>query len=397
MPDSTPAIESTEIREMLLLLLDTLSAVRLLSELEVRERDESWLLTESLRILMQHHEVDSGAIFLWHDGELACAASLRLDQLRQDGALDPIPPRPCAGQGVVRLTAESGRIQSFGDCARDSRFLAAVDREGPFAGCLLGVPITDGGVQLGVLTVHHPEPYAFESWHHHVMTIYCNILGSRIANGRAAVRLEEIVEQRTRELEAALAEAEQLKLRYQMLSTVDELTGLHNRRFFLSEAERGLGQATRHRQPFSLMIVDLDFFKQINDTFGHAVGDIALKDVAEVLGTHTREGDILARFGGEEFVLALPSTELAGALVLARRIQDHVRSLRWRAGEETFQLTVSVGVACAGPGLGCTQHLSLDELLRQADTALYYCKNQGRDLVRAYTDLPEVAHAASAG
>jgi diguanylate cyclase (GGDEF)-like protein len=141
------------------------------------------------------------------------------------------------------------------------------------------------------------------------------------------------------------------------------------------------------------MLLDIDHFKQINDTHGHSVGDEVLSDIAAALANQTRDGDILARFGGEEFVLALPVTDVVGAKQLAQRIREAVLVLRWRAKRKKIKVTLSIGITA----LELTDttrkkepphEVVLEELLKQADLALYYCKQHGRDQVRAYQELP---------
>ncbi|MCU0936272.1 MAG: diguanylate cyclase [Gammaproteobacteria bacterium] len=364
--DPTPFAQAArELRQRFLSLLDSLSAVRALTELDCCQRSDARpLLVGALEALMQHQDFARCSVFLLQDGELACAAGRDYTETAREAA-EGLPPdqvyaprRFRIGEGVVGLAAETRQIQVCPDCATDPRF----------------VPLRE--------------------WHLQVIAVYCAVLGHMLANHRAMHRLETVVAERTRQLESALAEAEQLKRRYEELSTVDELTGLHNRRFFFAEAEAAVARSLRYRHPFCMMLVDLDFFKQINDSFGHAIGDAALRDLAAALRRHTREGDILARFGGEEFVLALPNTGLEGARVLAERIQDYVRGLLWEAEGVSFGLTVSIGLSCVDHDGRHQGRPLVDHLLRQADKALYYCKANGRDQVFAHSDLPERQRAA---
>jgi diguanylate cyclase (GGDEF)-like protein len=148
-----------------------------------------------------------------------------------------------------------------------------------------------------------------------------------------------------------------------------------------------LAGALRHRYAFSIMMVDLDHFKQINDLYGHSMGDKVLQVTAAVLKGQTREGDIIARFGGEEFVLALPNTDLEGAKQLADRILHSLRSLAFNAGGKTVRVTTSIGLSGL-TGLESPDRPDLlESLLRQADQALYYSKAHGRDQSRAYSDI----------
>ncbi|HVG25592.1 MAG TPA: diguanylate cyclase [Thermoanaerobaculia bacterium] len=123
------------------------------------------------------------------------------------------------------------------------------------------------------------------------------------------------------------------------LSTRDDLTGVFNRRFFISEAERMLAE----RIPVSVILLDLDGFKMINDTFGHLMGDGVLRDVATALHANTRAEDIVARFGGDEFVIALPQIDVATVERIAERVREAVAALRW--GTPSFAIGMSAGIA----------------------------------------------------
>jgi diguanylate cyclase (GGDEF)-like protein len=161
----------------------------------------------------------------------------------------------------------------------------------------------------------------------------------------------------------------------QRLSTTDPLTGLWNFRYLSMSLAREIERATRFRRPLSVLMLDLDHFKAVNDTHGHPRGDAVLRELAARLNEQIREVDVLARYGGEEFVLVLPETTLEGAAVLADRICTAVRREPFgEDGEVPLRLTVSVGVA------GFPDHAaSAATLVRVADDALYVAKEAGRD------------------
>lgn len=161
----------------------------------------------------------------------------------------------------------------------------------------------------------------------------------------------------------------------QRLSTTDPLTGLWNFRYLSMSLAREIERATRFRRPLSVLMLDLDHFKSVNDTHGHPRGDAVLRELAARLTEQIREVDVLARYGGEEFVLVLPETTLEGAAVLADRICTAVRREPFgEPGEVPLRLTVSVGVA------GFPDHAaSAATLVRVADDALYVAKEAGRD------------------
>ncbi|MGV3719344.1 MAG: diguanylate cyclase [Actinomycetota bacterium] len=175
-----------------------------------------------------------------------------------------------------------------------------------------------------------------------------------------------------------ISERKALETQLEKLATTDDLTGLRNRRSFNLVGEEQLKRARVERQPVSLLLLDIDRFKLINDTHGHDVGDFALRQLASVLGTVTRDGDLTARVGGEEFAILLPNTSLGQALALAERLCQQVGSQDIE-GVTRFQLTVSVGVAGLDDDIA-----NVTELLRRADTALYLAKERGRNRVEVY-------------
>lgn len=153
----------------------------------------------------------------------------------------------------------------------------------------------------------------------------------------------------------------------------DPLTGLINRRELLNRfiAEKGRGE--RHGTPFCIIIADIDHFKHINDTFGHIAGDRILKEVAATIAASVRAEDILGRFGGEEFLLILPATELDDALVVAEKIRSAVNCLETEWEGNVISVTISMGVAKFRPGM------DMDECIQPADDALYRAKAGGRN------------------
>ena len=161
----------------------------------------------------------------------------------------------------------------------------------------------------------------------------------------------------------------------------DALTELYNRRYLTRRLEEELARAQRYAQPLSCLFADVDHFKRINDTYGHAAGDEVLRELAARLRGHLRPSDVAVRFGGEEFALLLPQTALREAGRIAERIRCMVNSepVRTRAG--LVPVTVSIGVAQARPAIGQRRDAVGNALLAAADAALYQAKEQGRDCV----------------
>lgn len=176
-----------------------------------------------------------------------------------------------------------------------------------------------------------------------------------------------------RELERLLQEREAALGQVQLEAHTDSLTGLFNRRVFDEKLSRRVSERRRRRSPVSLLMVDVDYFKQINDEFGHQVGDDVLKQFAQLLLTSVRELDIVTRYGGEEFAIILHATNLQEAAVVAERIRHTMEKQKWATHNRKFLLTVSAGVAEIQPGD------DVDSVLQRADQALYAAKSQGRN------------------
>lgn len=162
-------------------------------------------------------------------------------------------------------------------------------------------------------------------------------------------------------------------------ATRDELTGVFNRNYFKERLRVEWARATRHRTPLSLVFIDADHFKSINDTHGHLAGDAVLRELAARMTGLSREEDLVARYGGEEFVMLLPETDPLGAARLAERVRQLVAESPFPAPSPTgpveLSVTVSLGVAWLVDGL------AEEELLARADQALYAAKQAGRNRV----------------
>jgi two-component system cell cycle response regulator len=159
----------------------------------------------------------------------------------------------------------------------------------------------------------------------------------------------------------------------------DELTRLHNRFYFNAHAAVAFAQAERYARPFSVAIGDIDHFKQINDTFSHAVGDEVLRRVARLLADSTRESDIVARYGGEEFVVAFAETALADAAATCERIRAAIEIFPWDEVQPGLRVTITIGVD------GHVGRGSIEAMLAAADARLYQGKKAGRNRVCAET------------
>nr|WP_320050914.1 GGDEF domain-containing protein [uncultured Desulfuromonas sp.] len=174
------------------------------------------------------------------------------------------------------------------------------------------------------------------------------------------------------ELDAAKREAERI-------ARIDLLTGLYNRRAFYEIAPKFIENARRYSRSVSLVMLDIDYFKNINDTFGHSVGDRVLVKVAELLSSQVRGADSVGRLGGEEFVILLPETDEEGAYALVEKIRNQVRCIHCDEVDGVLEVTASFGVVTCR-----NNDESLDSLLKKADEALYLAKDQGRNKTVIY-------------
>ncbi|HET9930141.1 MAG TPA: diguanylate cyclase [Polyangiaceae bacterium] len=208
---------------------------------------------------------------------------------------------------------------------------------------------------------------------------------------RGLVELTHSYESVVRQLEILLEEKEQLTKqlaeandRLEHLAHTDPLTGLANKRSLEQALVRDLARADRDKTCLSVVVADVDHFKQVNDRYGHAVGDLVLQRVAKILSSTLRTGDLATRFGGEEFVLILPGTNAFGAKLAAERIRRAVAQVEFEGPQGKFQVTVSFGVtSVVGPGCSGMSK----QVFKEADEALYAAKSGGRNRVVIYAEI----------
>lgn len=165
-----------------------------------------------------------------------------------------------------------------------------------------------------------------------------------------------------------------------LLSDTDELTGLKNRRAFNSELSMEVKKAIRYTRPFAIMMLDADYLKQVNDKYGHDVGDKLIVSISHVIKDSLRETDILARYGGDEFVVMLPDTNDGKAFDVAERIRIAVENTSISADGTRVSSTLSIGVACYPEDSD-----EIDEIRKKADKALYLSKHNGRNTATKYS------------
>jgi diguanylate cyclase (GGDEF)-like protein len=176
-----------------------------------------------------------------------------------------------------------------------------------------------------------------------------------------------------------ITERIELYQKIQSLSIMDPTLNCFNRRNFLELAEQEIARASRYHHPLSLMILDVDHFKEINDSSGHLYGDQVLKQIVDVFTKTIRKTDILGRYGGDEFVILFPETSMRGAIEIAERLRQKVEQITMTEKNETMKITISGGLACLEP-MGAN-HMKLKDIMDEADKALYQAKAEGRNRI----------------
>jgi diguanylate cyclase (GGDEF)-like protein len=171
-------------------------------------------------------------------------------------------------------------------------------------------------------------------------------------------------------------------VREQTLARTDPLTGINNRRFLFEIAEREFTVALRYRPPLSLLMFDIDHFKQINDTFGHAMGDQVLQQVTQAICAEIRSADLVGRYGGDEFVVLLPHTSAQDALPLAERIHASLAAIQIETDKGLLGVTVSLGIAQTIHKT--SESDTVEALFLRADQVMYAAKQAGRNCTRIF-------------
>jgi diguanylate cyclase (GGDEF)-like protein len=271
----------------------------------------------------------------------------------------PYPMTKTRGS-VPRLpvgTALAGEVAGDGQARRTG--IGHQDASTSLGGAAMAAPLKRGTSTVGVLLVER-DPSAPEFSDEDEQTLVS-------LAGPAGIAVDNVL----------------LHREAQRLSVTDPLTGAGNLRHMTTTLAREVERATRFERPLALLLLDLDHFKRVNDTFGHTVGDAVLRELARRLHDAVREVDTVARYGGEEFVIICPETDAEGAGRLADRVCQTVRDDNFLVGDDVVPVTVSVGVASL-PQNG----VASGDLVRSADEALYAAKHAGRDQWRSASDLP---------
>lgn len=263
-------------------------------------------------------------------------------------------------------------------------------------------PLIASGNILGAIYVENRSNQdAFDQQDLKALEYFAAMAAVGIENAMLNAELAQRVEQRTAELQQALgnletfnrrvveinhrleeeiAERKRVQDELQRLAITDSLTGVLNRRQFFILGEQIFQETKRYSSELSALMIDADLFKQINDQFGHAVGDQALYALAQHLQQHIRAADVLGRYGGEEFAVLMPHTGISEACQTAERLRQHIGEAPIQTNVGKLTVSVSIGVAAYQPDRDAT----IDELIDRADRAMYAAKQAGRNQVQVF-------------
>lgn len=249
------------------------------------------------------------------------------------------------GEGVAGWVAETSESVLIDDVTVDERFKTLPDSASKIRS-LAAVPLVTRDKVVGVMTITAADCNRFTGDSVDLLQLIANTVALDIEN-----------------------------IRLRRLSVTDKLTGAYNREFLSTQLPASMQEALQQGEPLSIVMIDVDHFKKVNDTHGHHIGDKVLAEIARRLRETSRSGDMLVRYGGEEFLLLLPSANVATAAEIADRVRQQLHDSTVEVGDLQLDIHVSAGVAQHRHGESAT------ELFRRADTALYDAKANGRNRV----------------
>jgi diguanylate cyclase (GGDEF)-like protein len=314
----------------------TQAAVRSFTQMLSSRLELDAVSNGALRQLLDHTGAAAGAILVDIGGHLQVQASLGVRE-----------PETIVNRDLVRAAMQSDSTEIL-EVPRDVEIEGALVDFRPRA--VVFLPVSHKSVPLGVVVMASTETFEAEDLAR--LDLFRHGLGLALNNAMAHSRL-------------------------QRLAALDPLTGVYNRRFGLGRLHEEFGRAIRANTPLGVIMLDLDHFKSVNDTYGHQVGDRLLTSVAGIVSSMLREGDILVRYGGEEFLVVLPAASSENIRAIGERVRRAVEESSLVDGSQTVRITISVGGA-AYPNQNV---LGEESLLELADEALYVAKQAGRNRV----------------
>jgi diguanylate cyclase (GGDEF)-like protein len=335
------------------------------------------ILESAVGLMRQAETID---LFLYRDEKLIFARAASGSSKRKD-----IPwsePRP---NGITVTVAQTGEPVTVEDVTTDARFFAP-----GWTGAVLGLPLKIGARVVGVMNVAYPQPRIFSDSEQRALRLLGDQAAIAIENARLydqslqeiqeRARAEEELLQANARLQSHIAEIEILQTQLREQAVRDPLTGLFNRRYLEETLDRELYRSEREGESVSVVMLDIDHFKAVNDTYGHKAGDLLLQALGHLLITQTRRGDVACRIGGEEFIIIMPGASLKAANQRAERWRQTFEHLDITDAGQRVQATLSIGIA-----IFPLHGRDSEAILRAADQAMYAAKDAGRNRVMVYS------------
>lgn len=267
------------------------------------------------------------------------------------------------GEGISGEVVSTGQLLHVPNMAAESRFIHYIGEE-TTEGSVVSVPLRYKRDILGVMNCARADKNGFSEEDIRLITLVANQIALAVENAKLYTKTRE-------------------------LAVRDELTGIYNRRHFQEVLKMEWKRAIRFKRHLSLLMIDIDHFKKLNDTYGHLYGDKVLREVSNIILKNIREVDTVARFGGEEFVALLPDTDKLGAMVVGEKLRQLVEAQKFDdIVRHHAPLTISTGIS-----VFLEDAKEIDDLIDHADVALYDAKDNGRNRVVVYADITEFSRS----
>jgi diguanylate cyclase (GGDEF)-like protein len=301
--------------------------------------------------------------------------------------VDVVEIRFPVGVGIAGTVGKTGEIINIPDAYADPRFNPEFDKKtGYRTRSILCVPLQNiVGETIGAIQVLNKKAGMFGKDDESLLTALAAQASVAIDNADLYKKLNELnlsleskVKERTSELVRANERLSALNKELEEITITDSLTQVFNRQYFMDRIKQEVKRSHRYGTHVSLLMLDIDYFKKVNDTYGHQAGDSVLAGVAGLIKDGLRDTDLFARYGGEEFSLLAMAMDQADAELLAERLRKKVESAEFVLGGHSLKVTVSIGVSAWMPEI----KENFEELVRRADSALYSAKQEGRNRIR---------------
>jgi diguanylate cyclase (GGDEF)-like protein len=279
------------------------------------------------------------------------------------------------GEGVAGTAAATGHYVFVPDITKDKRFKSSnmkVD-----ISSLLSVPIRTDKEVIGVINFSHPMSGIFDENMINLVMVLSNFVGQMILLMKLYEKVAHWNESLRDEVEKKTADLKKKNAQLRRVTLIDPLTNTFNRRFFFQKLDEEFARHQRYQESFSVLAIDIDNLKPVNDTFGHLAGDMVIKGVVQALKVIGRRGDAICRLGGDEFSYILLNSDAQGAFTLAQRLQERFKKMEFKG--ITMRPTVSIGIVNSASA----KFLDSVDLYRAADEALYKAKEK-RDSIFVY-------------